>query len=86
MVSVSREGLIAERDDLLRRLGTSLEEFTSRAEAYALVGDEWEVWSRLQDIDFLLGDDDHTRLRRANVRRASEGFRRQHRFDRPRYL
>jgi hypothetical protein len=57
MVSVSREELIAERDELLSQLGTTLEEFTRRARAYALVGSEWEAWSRLQDIDFLLGND-----------------------------
>lgn len=57
MVSVSREELIAERDALLARLDTTLDEFTHRAHAYALVGSEWEAWSRLQDIDFLLGND-----------------------------
>ncbi|HEV8558532.1 MAG TPA: hypothetical protein VGR06_19335 [Actinophytocola sp.] len=57
MIPVSREELIIERDELLGQLGTTLEEFTRRARAYALVGSEWEVWSRLLDINFLLGDD-----------------------------
>jgi hypothetical protein len=57
MIPVSREELITERDELLGQLGTTLEQFTQRARACALVGSEWEAWSRLQDINFLLGDD-----------------------------
>lgn len=56
VVSVSNDELAARRDEILRRLGLSLEELRSRADAGALTGDEWDAWQRLCDIEFLLGD------------------------------
>ncbi len=56
VVSVSRDELEARRADLLGRLGVTYEELSERASASALVGDEWEAWLALRDIQFLLGD------------------------------
>ncbi|GAB2972880.1 hypothetical protein GCM10017788_74870 [Amycolatopsis acidiphila] len=57
IVKVSRATLLARRARILRRLGTNLEEFTERAHAFGLVGEEWDAWDQLQNIAFLLGDD-----------------------------
>ncbi|MDR0359695.1 MAG: hypothetical protein LBJ87_09580 [bacterium] len=56
VVEVSREELEARRARILDRVGVPLEELTRRAEASALIGDEWEAWQELQDIAFLLED------------------------------
>lgn len=57
VVSVSRADLEARREELLSRLDVTVEELRRRADAGSLLGDEWEVWQRLCDIEFLLGDD-----------------------------
>lgn len=56
VVQADRQQLEARRAEILRRHGVTLEEFTARAAAYALVGDEWEAWDELRGIAFLLDD------------------------------
>lgn len=58
---VSRDDLLARRRALLDRLDVALEELRGRAADGLLVGDEWMAWDELQEIDFLLGDDEHNR-------------------------
>ena len=56
VVEVSRRELEARRQVILDRLGTTYDELRERLEASALVGEEWDAWEELCDIDFLLGD------------------------------
>lgn len=55
-IEVSRAELEERRGEILRRVGMSLDDLRDRAEAGALVGEEWEAWQQLRDIAFLLGD------------------------------
>ncbi|MFJ8910622.1 hypothetical protein [Amycolatopsis sp. NPDC102389] len=56
--AVTRDELLQRRDGILEQLGTDLATFTERARAFSLVGDEWDTWDELQNIAFLLGDDE----------------------------
>ena len=58
---VSRDDLLAMRQEILDGLGCTYPELAERAKAYSLVGDEWSAWDDLREIDFLLGDDDTPR-------------------------
>ena len=58
VVDVSDEELRARRAALLRGLRVTHDQLARRARDYALVGDEWGVWQEVQEIDFLLGDDE----------------------------
>lgn len=58
---VSRDELLLRRRAVLERLGISYDELASRAEKRGLVGDEWSAWDELQEIDFLVGDDNSGR-------------------------
>ncbi|MFC7404296.1 hypothetical protein [Georgenia alba] len=55
-VPVSRDELVARRTKILDGLGTSLEEFSRRARAGSLSGDEWYAAEDLEEIGFLLAD------------------------------
>ena len=57
VTTVTQDELLARRAEILVRRGVTLEEFTDRAEQYALTGDEWTDWDELQGIAFLLHDD-----------------------------
>jgi hypothetical protein len=50
--------LVARRERILRDHGLSFEEFADRARSYTLIGEQWVAWNELQDIAYLLGDDD----------------------------
>ena len=54
VIEVSEAELRNERSDILARLGLTLEEARARADAGSLVGVEWELWARLEDIAYLL--------------------------------
>ena len=56
LVSLTRDELLARRDDILRRHRTSLDDLARRAERFELAGDEWAAWDDLQEIAFLLRD------------------------------
>lgn len=51
---VTREELLAQREDVLRDLGMTLEEFAELRSKYTLVGKEWHAAHDLDDIEFLL--------------------------------
>jgi hypothetical protein len=53
-----RHELVSQRDQILRDHGLSFEEFADRARSYTLIGEQWAAWNELQDIAYLLGDDD----------------------------
>jgi hypothetical protein len=55
-LSMSDEELRARRDEILSKLGVSFDELRSRAERYALVGDEYDAWEELESIAYLLAD------------------------------
>ena len=57
VVSVSRAELEDRRDEALRRLGLTLDELRERADTGGLIGEEWEAWQLICDVEFLLGDD-----------------------------
>lgn len=54
MKKLSRDELLARREEILKRVGADLEEFTARAHSFSLVGEEWDAWDQLQNIAFLL--------------------------------
>ncbi|TLW93529.1 hypothetical protein [Saccharomonospora piscinae] len=56
-VELTRDQLLQRREHILERFDTTLSEFTERAHAFCLVGEEWDAWDELQNISFLLGDD-----------------------------
>lgn len=57
-VSVTREELMERRERILAELGLTREEFESKVESGSLLGKEWYAAEDLEEITFLLGDDD----------------------------
>jgi hypothetical protein len=57
VTEVSRSELEARRAAILDTLGLTMSQLYERAEAGALVAEEWEAWQTLRDILYLLGDD-----------------------------
>ena len=55
-LSMSDGQLRARREEILSKLGVSLDELRVRAEKYSLVGDEYEAWEELESIAYLLAD------------------------------
>ena len=51
----TREELEARRQSILNRLGLTAEELRARRDAHMLTGEEFEVLTELEEIDFLLG-------------------------------
>jgi len=58
---LSHTDLQTRREEVPKRLGTSYDQLTARAKLRSLVGDEWAAWDELQEIDFLIGNDQSTR-------------------------
>lgn len=56
VIEVTREALIARRDEILSRLGLTLDEYLRRAEGSELSGDEWDARDDLDAIAFLLDE------------------------------
>jgi hypothetical protein len=56
IATLSDAQLRERRDDILPKLGVSLDDLRERAETYALVGEEHEAWEQLESIAFLLGE------------------------------
>jgi hypothetical protein len=56
IASLSDDELRARRNEILSRLGVTLEDLRGRANSYALVGEEHEAWEQLESIAFLLGE------------------------------
>jgi hypothetical protein len=55
--TVTREELLARRNELLRLVGATLEELIRRAHSGELRDEEWEVWTEVCELQFLLGDE-----------------------------
>jgi hypothetical protein len=53
---VTREELLARRETILARLGTSEAELRDRSRRGSLVGDEDALLDELRDIAYLLGE------------------------------
>jgi hypothetical protein len=56
LAAVTNEQLRARREQILAKLGIPLDELHEWATRYALVGDEYDAWERLESIAFLLGE------------------------------
>ena len=57
-VTKSRALLEAERDRVLKQLGSTLDDFRVAVRTRSLTADEWAAREELEEIEFLLGDDD----------------------------
>lgn len=57
VLETPRDALVARREDILRRLGVSYEDLRARAATYRLVGEEWDAWEEVTEIDYLLNDE-----------------------------
>lgn len=57
VIEVTREELLARREQILSSLGIQLEEFYQRAEASELGGAEWAARDDMDTIAFLLGEE-----------------------------
>lgn len=56
IATLTDDELRARREQIIARLGISVEELRDRAAHYALVGDEHDAWEQLESIAFLLGE------------------------------
>lgn len=56
VIEVTREALLARRDEILARLGLTLDEYMRRARESELSGEEWDVRDDLDSIAFLLDE------------------------------
>jgi hypothetical protein len=56
IASLSDAELRGRRDEILERLGVSIDGLRARARGYALVGEEHDAWEQLESIAFLLGE------------------------------
>jgi len=55
VLTVTRDELLAKREQLLARTGLTREQLQERADSYSLTPDEWDLLTELEHIDFLLG-------------------------------
>lgn len=56
IASLSDAELRRRRDDIVDRLGLSIDDLRTRARNYTLVGEEHDAWEQLESIAFLLGE------------------------------
>lgn len=59
VIDVTRDELIARRDEILRRIELDEAEFERARATRSLSSEEWEAKEELEEIAFLLGVDDH---------------------------
>jgi hypothetical protein len=52
----TRDELVALRNALVHGLGLTSEELRDRAEQGVLVGEEWETYAAVRDVNFLLAE------------------------------
>jgi hypothetical protein len=57
IVEVKPDDLTARRAALLAEVGLSETELRARADAHSATPEEWDAWTELQTIRFLLGED-----------------------------
>jgi hypothetical protein len=62
--ALTREELLTRRDELLTLVGATLDELIRRAHAGELRDEEWDVWTEVCELQFLLGDEVPRRPRR----------------------
>lgn len=55
--ALTREELLGRREELLTLVGASLDDLIRRAHAGELRDEEWDVWTELCELQFLLGDE-----------------------------
>ncbi|WP_199422868.1 hypothetical protein [Actinotalea solisilvae] len=55
-IEVTRDELLARREQVLDSLGTTLDALRARTRTGALSGEEWEAVAELEEISFLLND------------------------------
>ena len=58
VIDVTREELLARRAEILRRIELDEGEFELAAATRTLSSEEWEAKEELEEISFLLGDED----------------------------
>jgi hypothetical protein len=56
VIDVTRDALVARRDEIYAALGMSPEEFKDAMRTRTLSGEEWEAKEELESIAFLLAD------------------------------
>jgi hypothetical protein len=56
VLETSRESLRERREQILRSLGVTNDELRERADSYRLVGEEWDAWEEITEINYLLND------------------------------
>lgn len=57
VVEVSRAELVERRSTMLHELGLNESELRTRAEDHSATPEEWDAWTEIQTIRFLLGED-----------------------------
>lgn len=57
VVEVNPAELAERRSTMLEELGLTEPELRERAEDHSATPEEWDAWTELQTIRFLLGDD-----------------------------
>jgi hypothetical protein len=57
VINVSREDLIARREEILDRIELDETEFEEARATRSLSSEEWDAKEELEEIDFLLGAD-----------------------------
>lgn len=55
--ALTREELLARRDELLTLVSATLDELIRRAHAGELRDEEWDIWTEVCELQFLLGDE-----------------------------
>lgn len=58
VIDVTRESLIARREEILRRIELDEAAFEEARAKRSLSSEEWEAKEELEEIEFLLGADD----------------------------
>lgn len=58
VIDVTREELLARRDEILRRIELDEAGFEEARATRSLSSEEWEAKEELEEIEFLLGADD----------------------------
>ncbi len=56
VLQVTREELLQRKERLLQSLGMTREQLAERAESYSLTGQEWDVLTQVEDVEFLLNE------------------------------
>lgn len=58
VMEMATADLWRRREEILRSVGLTYDELRRRATDHALVGDEWDAWEEISELDYLLKRDD----------------------------